>query len=355
MKNAAGKDAGVQGVKISNAHKTASAPKTVAPSTKRAANNNLSSGGGGGGGGGSKPKKPTRAKEAEPVEKKVYEEEVDRYYEITNAIEDLTAEMTRLSKVKDSVWGYDKLRIIDEELKTIDDEIDLLKEKKRIAEEFLKFDTNKAIELGFEIDMDTHRISNYPERIAAATKQYNTDMEALRVRENNNNIAEASLADMEDGDEKYAKEFEIEDEADAIAKEREEVEKTYRDILDIAQSYNETIDEINGVIEDIYDTELRKQELAAEQIILPVELKAELDDQALETLDSRIERMKDNFFKSAEAMNLIFKQAQRINKELNLEEITLNPLRRKTPTELQRSLETEDPNDDSRYTSERYE
>ena len=112
-----------------------------------------------GGGGGSKKKK--------------VEDETERYHEINEKIDDLSAAYDRLSDAKDRAFGKSKLDLMDQELAKKKELIEAQKEYIKEIEENLENDMAYAKGVGVEIDLETGRVINYDEIIAKWIEDYN--------------------------------------------------------------------------------------------------------------------------------------------------------------------------------------
>ena len=112
-----------------------------------------------GGGGGSKKKK--------------VEDEIERYHEIQETIDDLSAAYDRLSDAKDRAFGKSKLDLMDQELAKKKELIEAQKEYIKEIEENLENDMAYAKGVGVEIDLETGRVINYDEIIAKWVEDYN--------------------------------------------------------------------------------------------------------------------------------------------------------------------------------------
>jgi hypothetical protein len=58
-------------------------------------------------------------------DKKKYSDEIERYHEINEAIEDQERELDRLSKAKDRAWGPQRLAYMEAEKKAMEEDLEL--------------------------------------------------------------------------------------------------------------------------------------------------------------------------------------------------------------------------------------
>jgi hypothetical protein len=112
---------------------------------------------GGGGGGGSKPQKADNVKKTDVV---------DRYKELDDRIDDLSRAYNKASDAADRLWGKARIDQMKKANKMVKEEIDLLKKKKKEAEDYLEEDKDNldkaAKEAGVKFTYDKEgNITNY--------------------------------------------------------------------------------------------------------------------------------------------------------------------------------------------------
>ena len=315
MKNAAGKNAGIQGVKISNAHKTVQAAKTVAPSTQNAAGKNLSDGGkggkggGGGGGGSNKAKKPTKAKTVEPTEKKEKEDEIERYKEITEILDDLNNELDEIGKLKDEAWGPNKLKAMDQEIAKLKQ---LSKAQQQYSNEIqskLAGDKAAVAALGGTFD-EFGRLTNYEQLMGGLVDTWNSTQAALDSREQAYENSVAAVANTEYAEGQESQQWAAEDandaEKEAIDRARDSANKAYEDNKKAIEQYIETLNLSEEAKRQLDDYLRQIKELNYEKLMYKIEFRVEVNERELKILDHYIGRIEDDFYKIAEVMAKIY-------------------------------------------------
>jgi hypothetical protein len=194
----------------------------------------------GGGGGGDKAKKPTKAKEVKPTEKKDKNEEIERYHEINEVLDDLNRELSEIGKAKDEAWGPAKLAAMDKELGKLKQ---LTAQQRKYKEEIdanLATDRAAAEAVGAIFD-ESGRITNYDEVMGKLIDDWNKTAGDLDAREQAYENANATTSDMEDGEAKWAAEDANDAEKEAIDQAREDADKAYEDGKKALEQYTETL------------------------------------------------------------------------------------------------------------------
>jgi hypothetical protein len=109
--------------------------------------------------------------------KKKIAEEVDRYHELKEAIEDVENELDRLGAAKDRAFGKDKLKYMDAENKALEEQIVLQEDLvAAMKTDFVK-DQAELNKWGFSTDA-SGRISNYEEVYKKRISEYNAMVDA---------------------------------------------------------------------------------------------------------------------------------------------------------------------------------
>jgi hypothetical protein len=148
---------------------------TVAESTKEAVEDAKEKG---------KDKKGGKDKKAPKVEKAEYkddsdktkvEDEIERYYFVTNAIEDLERELDKLSNAKDDAWGPNRLVAMDKEIAKLKQVRNATKQYKQEIEDNLVKDTQAAVDVGAQFENGI--ISNRNELVT----QWVNELNAVKV------------------------------------------------------------------------------------------------------------------------------------------------------------------------------
>ncbi len=300
--------------------------ETTAPKTSRSTANQS------GGGGGSN-HDPETAEKRDTTKKS---DTVERYREVSDAIDNVTDALTRAERATDRLWGKDKLNAMREENKILEKQRQLLLDKAKQAEKYAKEDAANLrkvagdIGVSVVIDQETGDITNIEDveetlhnRLAAAEETYNKKVDAY-----NKAVAKAKA----DGK--------------VTDKENEELERM-KEALD---AYEE--DTIGGIEDDIAaweDAEQQFQEsietwedagLEAEEILDQImqnnydiimeglEIPLSLNEEDLRYVDLQLSRLEDDVYQMAESMALSISKLGEYQDNLRLADEALAELNR---------------------------
>lgn len=250
--------------------------KSLTRKTSGAMNNKSSSnkGGSSGGGGGGSKKKADKKKKSDIVE---------RYKEVTDALDDNADAMDKASRAADRLYGRDRLAKMREANKLLQKEIDLTKQKRKEAEQYLKEDKEAlkaaADEAGVNLTFDDKgNISNYTEEMSKLYKQL--DDEITKANKDGN-------ADEDEQENIDA----IQTKIDALKDAMSTYEDTRELIEDLDSELEEKFNEWQDANFDILNTEL--------------ELKIEINDMDLQRIEYYLGKIEDDFYQMAEAAALM--------------------------------------------------
>ena len=225
---------------------------------------------GGGGGSKSKPKKAKEVKKSDVVE---------RYKEIDDKLDDVAESMDDASKAADRLWGAARIKQMQKANNLLKKEIDLTRQKKQEAENYLAID-KKALQtaakeggVSFKFDANGN-ISNYTEQM---TKLYNQLNSAIQSANKDGNATDA--------------------EQEKIDKIQEKIDK----IKEAISQYDET----KELIEDLENEELEKlyqwQDANYDILNYELEIKISIEESDLELVEYYLNKVQDNIYKTAEA------------------------------------------------------
>ena len=261
-------------------------------------------------GGGSKntPKDKT-FKEKDKKEVKKYEDEFDRYYDITQALEEYNRELEETQERKDELWGADNLAAMDAEKKKLGEITAKQKEYiKAISGEdgkggYLAQD-REALEAIGGMFNEEGRLTNYEELtqkwlndLNAAQNTWNQGMENATKTFNANKKSEGA-------DETY--DTTKTDLDDAL----ENAEDTYEKNKSILDKWQETYDLNEEQKQQLEDYWRQMRQLNHEELEYKIELKVELNENDIADIEHQLERLGDNnVYASAERIALIEKNA----------------------------------------------
>lgn len=263
-------------------------------------------GGGGGGGGG------REARRANKINK---EDNIERYHEIDNIIDDLADSYERLNKEEDRAWGKNRINAMQQETKILKDQIAAVEEKIRQAREWKDKDLSAALSAGWTFDANGN-VNNYDEFLSSQIDKYNAAIDSY-----NNMSAEAQedldkkYSDMtnKDGEyysgyEDYLKQTLIDGPKEAL----EQYEETMELLEDLGMEYddflNEWHDNIIGQIQTKLDTTL------------------EITEAQLGYLEHKLSRIEDDAYSAAEAIGLMGQQMDIAQAQFNAQKSALDDL-----------------------------
>lgn len=220
------------------------------------------------------------------IDKTQKSEIVDRYKEITDSIEDVTRSLDRADKSADRLWGKAHLDAMAKGNKLILKEVDLLKQKQKEAQAYLKTDkatlqqAAKKAGVTFTFD-DDGDISNYTDQM---TKLYN------------------QLAAAQD----KANSFSTKDAQDAYKEATlDPIQEKIDDLKDAISQYEDTRDLVEELTDDIQDKINEWQDRNYQMLTYEVEVKIQLDENDTKKLEYYFDKLSDNIYKAAEALGYL--------------------------------------------------
>lgn len=192
--------------------------------------------GGSGGGGGSDKKEPKSNKD-----------EIERYHEIKNTLEDLEREYNRIKKARDRAYGMTKVALIQEEIEKTKELAEAQKQYMTEINDNLIDDQKALAALGATFD-SRGNVNNYDSLVAGWVAEFN-----------------ASLTD--------------------------EAEKAYQDKVDALNQYEETHDLWQDEYDKLIDYYNQIVDLELEAITVEVDFKIELSEKEIERVEYEIEKL----------------------------------------------------------------
>lgn len=204
----------------------------------------------------------------------------ERYHEITKEIETQEHLLDKISKAKDRAYGKDKIKLIDQEI----DSLEELKEKNQELYDaqtlFLAMDQAAVQEKFGNATFDENgNISNYSALIQQATDELN----AVINKYNNVKTEEAEKA-------------------------VGEAEKKYEETVAVLEQYEETLSALREQEQKLIDLQYKIQDANYEKLQESLNLKIEIDESDLKRLDYFLNKFSDDFYKMAESAALMNKQ-----------------------------------------------
>lgn len=219
--------------------------------------------------GGSKPKKTSEVRQKKS-------DTVERYKPVNDKLDDMADALDDASKAADRLWGTARINQMEKINSILEDEIELIKEKKSEAEAYLKIDRDDlnaaAADLGISFKYKDGNIANYDSQM---TKLYN-EREAL---------------------------------LDSFGEEIDETEQETLDTFDTKlDKLKEAIaqyDETRELIEDLDNEEQDKrneiQDNNFEKLNYALEIEVQFNEDDLAIIEYHMSKMEDDFYLMAEA------------------------------------------------------
>lgn len=243
--------------------------------------NNHSSTNSGGAGGGSK-----SSGGSSKIDKSKKSDIVDRYKEITDSINDTTRALDKANKSADRLWGKAHLDAMAKSNKLTLKEVDLLKQKQKEAQAYLKTDkatlqqAAKKAGITFTFDEDGD-ISNYTDQM---TKLYN-QLVAAQDKANS---------------------FSTKDAQDAYKEATlDPIQKKIDELKDAISQYEDTRDLVEELTDNIQDKINEWQDRNYQMLTYEVEVKVQLDENDTKKLEYYFDKLSDNIYKAAEALGYL--------------------------------------------------
>lgn len=221
------------------------------------------SGGGGGGG-----KKQHTKKEHKRVSK-----EGERYHEVRDKLEQQEHILDRIDKIKDRAYGGRHLKALNAEIKALEKQNKLQEEYYAEAAAYLASDRAELTQYGATFNSDG--TVNYDEYIRKQVNWYNAAVDASN-----------------------------DDETD------ERIEKEYEDRMKALENYEEALDLVDSVQNDMLENQNKISEILLEGIQYKLEIAVELNDRDIQKLDYYINKWSDLLNKQDESMEVAMMKMQ---------------------------------------------
>ena len=248
-------------------------------------------------------------KEKDKKEAKLYEDEFDRYYDITQALEEYNRELEETQERKDELWGPDKLAAMEAEKKKLGEITAKQKEYLKAISgedgkgEYLAQDREALAAIGGIFD-EEGRLTNYEELtqkwlndLNAAQNTWNQGMENATKTFNANKKSDGA-------DETYDTTKTGLDDA------LERVEDTYEKNKSILEKWQETYDLNEEQKQQLEDYWRQMRQLNYEELEYKIEIQVELNENDITDIEHQLERLGDNnIYASAERLAVIQKNA----------------------------------------------
>ena len=205
--------------------------------------------------------------------KKDKNQEIERYHEITQKLEDLNREYDKLGKLKDRAFGQSHLDYLDLESKKLDEVIEGEKEYIRQIEEKLALDKEALAKYGVSFD-GSGRITNYDEVYAAQIDQYNTNPEAY--------------------------------------------EESYNKFTEEMSQYEDSLNLLEDKEEELFDKQNERFDKSLEKAEYVVEYGTSLVEDSLSIIEYQLEKIEDKAYSTAEALALMGQKMNEVSKKSDI-------------------------------------
>ena len=223
-------------------------------------------------------------KERGDIHYKDLNDEIERYHEINEELEDINRNLNRISKEKDKAFGQAKLDMIDAEIAATEELIDA--QERYIKEAERNYYSDQAILRGFGAQFDeAGRISNYDYLMASEVARYN------------------SMAARYDGIEGWESAM-------------ESANKRYEDFQEAISNYEESLNTLEKKEDELKDYVDQVAELKLAKIEYEVEVKVLLNDTELDYLEYLLDNLENQAFDGAKNAIILEQQAQIVKNSL---------------------------------------
>ncbi len=244
------------------------------------------------------------------------DEDLDRYHEINDVLDDLeetvkdlNREYEKLSAQTNRAFGAAKIKLmrqqrqeIEKQVDAIDKQIDAQNKLLEAQETHLASDKTKAQEFGWQFDDKTGNVKNYEATLDALKADYNAEMKKFN---------DMTAAEQEE----YTKTENGEKNPLELAKEK------YQAALDALKQYEQTkeaIEDTKNTIEDKEKERLEKlqqeYDILLAEVQTEIELKISVDDTALDLLKDKLEDLGDS---ADNALDVIANITQSVDRVTN--------------------------------------
>lgn len=219
-------------------------------------------------------------------ELKVLDEEIERYHQISELLDDLKRQYGELSERKDRAFGASHFGYLEAEKEQLDKIIQAQKDYVSEIEGYLATDKEALLQYGATLD-EEGRIINYEELMRVNVESYNKAAEKFNAGQ----MSEEQFAEYEKAYEKFLKDME-----------------QYEETLNLLEDEQQTLFEKQN---ERFDKSLEKAEYI-------VELGTGLIEDSLEIIEYQLNKIDDEAYEAAEAMSLIGSKMAETMKKQNI-------------------------------------
>lgn len=215
----------------------------------------------------------------DPKDYKFLDEELDRYHEIKEVIDDLSREYDALSEARSRAFGQQKLALIDKEIAKTQE---LIEAQEDYLSQLQEGRAEEAAQLtkDYGASFDSQgRISNYDELYKSSLATYNKAVDAYNA---------GSMSE---------EEFET-------------YEKAWETFVEDLENYEETLNTLEEEQVNFINLQNQMADLALEKIQYKVELEIKLEDAELQQLEHQLEHLDDSVDDLSTKLALLGKSAE---------------------------------------------
>ena len=240
--------------------------------------------GGGGDGGGAAEEKDPRY---DPNTLKI-RDILERYYTILQQIDDITRAVEHFAAVADRAWGVERTKAIEKQSELIKDQIKAQEKYVNEIEEYLTVDESALTTMMQEF------VSDYNESMKDTEGFQAINWQGAEFDEN------GVLTNYRDFVEKLVEQYN--QNAEANAKDKEAQYKFQEQLKDI-QFYTDTLNLYESEREKLEELRNNYLDTMVKKIVVQLEYENELDDNALVGINYQLNKVKDNAWRAAEAID----------------------------------------------------
>lgn len=209
------------------------------------------------------------------------DDEIERYHEINEQLDDMSRELDMIADQKDRAFGIDKLAYLNKEIALQEQSLELEKAKLKEAESYYAKDRAAILNYGASIGEDG-RITNYDELMAAQLKKVNA---------------------VAGNDTKY-----------------EKAKENYDKFKEALDQYEDSLNTIEEQQQAVIEGQNKLADLALEKIQFKVEFKLEMNELTLDKINFQLEQIEDNAYAAAAQIALLAKAATTSANAFNINE-----------------------------------
>ena len=249
----------------------------------------------------------SKSKPAKPAKKTKKSDLIERYKELTDALDDVSDAMDKASKKADKLYGSAKVKAMQEEIALSKQKVALLEKQIDEAEALLEIDKKSldiaAQDLGLRFTYDgLGNITNY-------TQQLNELYEQLAEVEDTMN----SMSTQEAQDEYKESTYEpLQEKISALEAAMDQYEET-----------RELIEDLRAEIDDEVQSQIDKE---FEIFKYKIEVKLEVNDREMKILDLLLKRIDDDAFAAAQSMALLTSKTDEMLENFSIYEQGINDI-----------------------------